>query len=183
MIIGDKMKLYLVRHGSTRWNEEGRLQGTTDVPISNLGIKQANDVKVKLRDVNFDVCVSSPLLRAKQTAFIIVDGKVEVLTDALLTERELGGFEGKAHEEYERLNYWDYQENLSINGVEGIKDLFSRTKLFLDGLKRDYPNKTVLVVSHGATLRAIHYNVVGYDENTKFLEFKINNGDVYEYEL
>ena len=64
-----------------------------------------------------------------------------------------------------------------------VSDLLNRTKLFLDKIKKTYSDKTILIVSHSATIRALHFNIVGYDENTNFLSFVPKNAEVYKYEL
>lgn len=80
------------------------------------------------------------------------------------------------------MNYWDYKLNNDLYGVEPVKAILKRTLSFLNKLKeKDF--KTVLIVSHAATIRAINYNIIGYDSNTKFLEFKPVHGKVYEYEI
>ena len=176
------MKVYVVRHGRTDWNDKGLTQGKSNVPINEKGIKQAMEAKDKLKNVTFDVCISSPLKRTLQTAKIITNGKCNIITSALLLERDMGDFEGKDHTLYLKLNYWNYKENSGYNDVEPVKDLLKRTKEFIDELKmKNYEN--VLIVSHAATIRAINYNIKGYDENTDFLKFKPQNGEVYEYEI
>lgn len=176
------MKVYVVRHGRTDWNDRGLTQGKSNVPINEKGIKQAMEAKDKLKNVSFDVCISSPLKRTLQTAKIITNGKCNIITSDLLLERDMGEFEGKDHALYSKLNYWNYKENSGYNGVEPVKDLLKRTKTFIDELKnKNY--ESVLLVSHAATIRAINYNIKGYDENTDFLEFKPQNGEVYEYEI
>lgn len=177
------MKLYMVRHGSTPWNEIGLMQGCSDISLSEKGIKEVNEVKEKLKKVKFDICISSPLKRTKETANIIVDGKCSIIIDDLLLERGMGIFEGKMHNEYAKLNYWDYDLNNNSNGVEPVKDILNRTKLFLEKISNKYKDKTVLIVSHAATIRCIHYNIVGYDNKTKFLDFKPQNAVVYEYDI
>lgn len=176
------MKVYVVRHGRTDWNDKGLTQGKSNVPINEKGIKQAMEAKDKLKNVSFDVCISSPLKRTLQTAKIITDDKCNIITSALLLERDMGDFEGKDHTLYLKLNYWNYKENSGYNDVEPVKDLLKRTKEFIDELKmKNYEN--VLIVSHAATIRAINYNIKGYDENTNFLEFKPKNGEVYQYKI
>ena len=95
----------------------------------------------------------------------------------------MGIFEGKMHDEYAKLNYWDYDLNNDENGVEPVKKIFNRTKLFLEKIKEKYKDKTVLIVSHAATIRCIHYNIVGYDNKTRFLDFKPQTAEVYEYDI
>ena len=69
------MKLYLLRHGRTLWNEEGRLQGRTDVPLSDEGRCSALAAGAALESVPFDAAFSSPLQRARETAELILRGK------------------------------------------------------------------------------------------------------------
>lgn len=176
------MKLYVIRHERTPWNEKGLMQGRVNISLSEAGKKEAKDIEEKLKDVNFDICISSPLKRTLETANIVANGKCDIITDELLIERNLGEFEGKKYAEYEKLNYWDYKLNNDSYGVEPVKDIFKRTSSFLSNLKeKDY--KTVLIVSHAATIRAINYNITGYDSNTNFLEFKPTHGEIYEYEI
>ena len=177
------MIMYMVRHGCTDWNDKGLMQGCTDISINNTGVKQANEAKEKLKDINFDICISSPLNRTLQTSKIIIEDKCEIICDDLLLERGMGNFEGKYHEQYAKLNYWDYDLNNDSNGVESVKNILSRTKKFLDKIKKQYPNKIILIVSHAATIRAIHYNIIGYDNKTNFLDFKPQTGEVYKYEI
>lgn len=176
------MKLYVIRHGRTSWNEKGLMQGRVNIKLSETGKKEAKDIREKLKDINFDICISSPLKRTLETASIVTDNKYKIITDELLIERNLGEFEGKKYAEYEKLKFWDYKLNNDSYGVEPVKDILKRTSDFLNNLKeKNY--KTVLIVSHAATIRAINYNIIGYDSNTDFLEFKPVHGKVYEYEI
>ena len=81
------MKIYTVRHGQTEWNKKGLYQGKTDVPLNEEGKKQAMLVKEKLKDKKIDLIISSPLKRAKETAEIISDFKIKIITDSLIVER------------------------------------------------------------------------------------------------
>ena len=77
-ILGGKirrMKLYLVRHGETDWNKVKRIQGQVDIPLNQFGKRLAEETAEGLRDIPFDLCISSPLSRAHETARIILYGK------------------------------------------------------------------------------------------------------------
>ena len=166
------MKLYVIRHGRTPWNEKGLMQGRVNIKLSETGKKEAKDIREKLKDISFDICISSPLKRTLETASIVTDNKYKIITDELLIERNLGEFEGKKYAEYEKLKFWDYKLNNDSYGVEPVKDILKRTSSFLNNLKeKDY--KTVLIVSHAATIRAINYNIIGYDSNTDFLDLNL----------
>ena len=86
-----------LRHGATDWNREGRFQGRTDNPLNDDGIAQAHAAAEKLRAVELGHVVSSPLLRAVQTAEIIANVASKTVTlDQGLIELDFGSFEGKA---------------------------------------------------------------------------------------
>ena len=151
------MKLYVVRHGQTDWNTEGRIQGRTDIVLNQTGIEQANEVRNKIDELEIDFIISSPLTRTKQTAEIINKNKsVEIKFDDRLKERNFGAFEGlirKQLDKYEDL--FDYNLNKSIENGESIQDVFKRVHGFLEELNEKYEDKKILLVTHGGVSRAI----------------------------
>jgi len=96
------MQLYVLRHGETDWNVQGRLQGTSDVPLNARGIEQAQRAARSLRGVLSPqaIIVSSPLERALATATAVAQAAgVSVETDPRLIERAYGVWEGLTEEE------------------------------------------------------------------------------------
>ena len=85
--------IYIVRHGQTDWNLEGRYAGRIDISLNDKGIEQANIIKEELKDVKFDKVFSSPLIRAYETAQIICNNKI--IKDDRIIERCNGDLEGK----------------------------------------------------------------------------------------
>lgn len=85
--------IYIVRHGQTDWNVEGKYQGRIDIELNVNGINQAKQISEKLKDIKFDKIFSSPLKRALQTAIIISGG--DIIIDDRLIERSNGELEGK----------------------------------------------------------------------------------------
>ena len=80
------MKLYLVRHGITDWNARKKIQGQVDIPLNEEGKRLARETAEGLSDVPFDLCISSPLCRAKETARIILrNRKTLILEDPRIT--------------------------------------------------------------------------------------------------
>ena len=69
------MKLYIVRHGETDWNKARKIQGQSDIPLNAFGRHLARETAKGLADVHFDLCFTSPLSRAKETARIILEGR------------------------------------------------------------------------------------------------------------
>ncbi|MBR3122359.1 histidine phosphatase family protein [Candidatus Saccharibacteria bacterium] len=174
------MKLYLARHGETDWNLQHKMQGQVDVPLNKTGIKQAKKLKETLKNYNFDICYCSPLKRAVKTAEIATDGRTKIIFDDNLKERSYGKLEGK-----QSVDDFNQDINASQDGMEPIKDLFTRSQKVLDRLKAENPpNAKILVVGHGTMFKALHFVIVGYDDNTDFSSFNIiKNGAIDEYEI
>lgn len=176
------VKLFLVRHGKTDWNARGLTQGWTDIPLNEEGKESAKILAETFDFSAVDICLCSPLTRAKQTAKILVD-ESKIKYDDMLKERRLETFEGKecTWEVIELL--WDYKLNYKDDGVESLQDCLKRAKEMLQRIKTNYDGKTVLLVTHGAFMKALQYNIEGYDENTDFLTKIPQNTTIYEYEL
>lgn len=178
------MKIYLVRHGETEWNALRKRQGRTDIPLNDNGIRQANELHEKTKDLDFDICYCSPLSRARQTAEIVIGGKCKIVFDDLLLERDAGQCEGTdgSQDLGATDDAWDFKLNASYGGMETIRDLLARAKtILLKIIKLNPDDSRIIVVAHNGILRAIHWNIVGYDENTVFRNHKIGNGDFREY--
>ena len=175
--------LYIVRHGKTDWNIKGLAQGRIDISLNEEGIESAKKLANELDINKIDICISSPLKRAKETAEILVKGKKNIIFDERLKERSLGDFEGKRIDFDIILKHWNYNLNDCECGIESIKDCLDRAKDFLNDIKIKYPNKRILIVSHGGFMKALHYNIEGYDENTDFLSFNPQNITLYKYEI
>ena len=150
--------LYIIRHGKTDWNAEHRLQGRTDIPLNEEGRMMARKAAAEYRNVNFDICFCSPLVRARETAQILLEGRdVPVEYDERLTEMCYGEYEGVAHifklPDCPIKNLFLHPElyTVPVKGGESFDELFSRTGEFLrekvDPLIAQ--GKDVLIVGHG----------------------------------
>ncbi len=176
-------KIYIVRHGKTDWNGKGLLQGTTDIELNEEGINQAKELAKNLDVSKIDICFCSPLKRTKQTAEILVGNKLKIIYDPMIVERFFGDYEGKPINFDLIEQQWNYKLNDSSHNIESLKDCLSRAQQFLVKIKKEYPNKTILIISHGSFIKALYFNLIGYNENTDFLSFNPQNSVVYEYEI
>lgn len=142
----------LIRHGITEWNELGRAQGRTDIPINELGKQQAMRIAERLSFEVWDMIGSSNLLRAIETATII--GEKTNLPISFLDERiqemYCGEIEGTT--EKERVQKWGRNWREQDLGMETLEEAFNRGIEFLDELVQLHRGKRVLVVSHGAMI-------------------------------
>ena len=177
------MKLYLVRHGQTDWNLRRIAQGQTDIPLNATGIEQAEALRDKLQDYRFDICYASPLLRAAQTAKIVVNDRCSIIFDNNLKERSFGELESTDPATWPE-DLLDLRLNSHLGNCESLQDTLDRANRVLEHIKSEQPDTAhVLVVGHGALLMGVHYNIVGYDIDTDFRTFHLHNGDIAEYDI
>lgn len=165
------MKLYLIRHGETDYNKQKRNQGQIDIPLNDYGRELAVKTRAGLADIPFSLCLSSPLVRARETAELILAGRdVPIMTDQRIIEISFGEYEGRCWNP----EAWDermprefqcffdepgkYQAPVDGESLEALKE---RTGHFLRDIchRKDYADYTILVSTHGAALAGILANI------------------------
>lgn len=164
------MLLYVLRHGVTRWNKLKKVQGVMDIPLAPEGIELAEKTGKALRDVPFDICFTSPLTRARQTAQCVLgDREIPVIEDKRIQEIDFGVLEGTQFKDAQgkivsREMEIFFEDPLNFkrpeNG-ENISDILKRTREFWIEKTTDpaLADKTVLVSSHGCAVRALLQNI------------------------
>ena len=127
----------------------------------------------------------SPLIRTVQTAIILIGDRVETIPDKRLIERGLGELEGKSRDVYDVNKFWDYNLNSNDYGVEPVQDVFKRCEEFLDYIKNKYDDdSSILIVSHGAPVRALHHILSNTDRNSNLVKsVNIHTCFCQEYEI
>jgi uncharacterized phosphatase len=145
--------LGLLRHGQTDWNVAGRLQGTSDIPLNETGMAQAVGAAQAIDPTEWDVLVSSPLSRARETALRIADlhDRHQLVIDDRFLERAFGEAEGLSYEEWKRL----HDPAVGVAGGENLEQLELRATALLDAIATEYAGRRVLAVSHGALIRKL----------------------------
>ena len=175
------MKIYLVRHGQCNSNVKRRSNYRHE-DLNERGVKQANELKEKIKNIEFDAIYASPLLRTKHTAEILNVNNKKIIFDERLREREPGSLEGQAFEVTDREEYWNFYTDVRFGTEERIPDLFSRVKEFLEELKvKEYTK--VLIVAHGGVSKAFYAYFNGIPEDGKFLNLGLKNCEIKEYIL
>ena len=167
---------YLVRHGETEWNAQERIQGQTDVPMSEKGREQAERTAALLAARGFAAVYSSDLWRARETAGIIaarLDGaRPDVRLRESLREVAYGVLEGSPWREGRSATgelrtfpgvYHDLDRK--PEGGESFRELLERVGRFARELESDRPDEDVVVVSHGGALRALAVALLGLPED------------------
>ena len=173
------MKVYIVRHGQVPHNALHQYN-TTDEDLTDYGVSQAEELREKIKDIHFDIIISSPLIRAKHTAEIIVNNR-EIFYDDKIKERSCGSLSGQPLEVTNREEYWNYYTTIQYGTSENIQEFFKRVYNFLDELKtKDY--KSVLIVAHSGVSKAFNGYFEGIQDG-KFLNRGLKNCEIKEYEL
>lgn len=160
------MRLYIIRHGETDWNVEGRLQGESDLPLNQNGQNMALKTGQALEKISFDLVITSPYTRAKQTADLILGNrKIPWLIDKRIREINWGEWDGKTTEDLKAIGKKEefdlfYKAPFQFRGAPGgetIEQVCARGRIFLESLEKEpeYEKKTILVISHGCTIRGI----------------------------
>lgn len=155
---------YLVRHGETYWNQEHKMQGQINIPLNERGREQARQAAKKLKNVSFDICYTSPLSRAKDTALEILKGReIPVLDEPLLLEQAYGLSEGASQKGFfdpaSPLYGYSYKPEIYHPdiGAESFEGLLLRANEMVE--KRMLPAEgqyeRVLITAHGAILCGI----------------------------
>jgi len=156
-------KWFLVRHGETEWNVEGRAQGSSDTELSEVGLYQAERLSARLAHTSFAAIYYSDLSRAMQTAQMIHErSNAPLLTTPELRELSYGVWEGMTYGEvqarypalYAQLMKGDVK--FTPPGGESVKDLLGRVKLLAQRLGATHPNEeNILIVGHGGSIRGL----------------------------
>ena len=178
------MQLYVTRHGQTNGNIEKILDGCRrDIPLNDTGIAQANKAKELLKDIKFDLIICSPLIRTKQTMEIINIHNAPVIYESKILERDCGEYTGKSFDSLNRELYWNYYDTTIYQEVENIKDFLKRIYNYIDYIKQEYPNKTILIVTHGGVSKAIQCYFNGIPEDGNLFNIGLDNCKIAKYTL
>lgn len=166
------MKLYFIRHGETDWNIVKRLQGSTDIPLNENGEALARITAEGMRDIPLDLIFTSPLKRAHRTAELIRGNRdIPIVIEERIREICFGDYEGLVSKsEGYSIPDPDFKffftktecYHTPPNG-ESVESLLKRTGEFLEELKHreDLKDKSILISSHGAAVRAMLCNIEG----------------------
>ena len=174
--------IYIIRHGQTEGNAAKQLQGISDRPLNDTGIKQARDAGKALRGagVRFSRVYTSPLVRAIQTASIIAENVAQT-ADRRLIEMDYGPYEGMS------LNnpapevsafFRDFANTPAPAGMEQLRDVVARMGSFLEEVRDVAEREDVLVSTHAIAMKgALEY--LTPESNGSYWSTFIGNCAVY----
>lgn len=180
------MKVYVLRHGTTVWNEEGRTQGRRQNKLSESGKKLAFETAEKLKNEQIDIIYASPLMRTMQTSNIVNRyHNAKIIRTELLTEVDQGIFSGRLYrkltDEEKRLK----KERHPSTKMETLEQAYKRTVEFVETILKKETRKNVMIVSHNnicSMLQLIFTNTppnfLDHDQMNMF-----SNADVRMFEV
>lgn len=178
------MKLYVTRHGQTEWNAQDIVCGSSDIPLTEEGIRQAQAMAEKCAEYgDIQRIIASPLQRAQRTAQIVSERLgLSVQTDDRLREWDYGSFEGKSRHTSgfpEAKAAWGCK---MPDGGESVFQIVYRSYSMIEDVKRLYPEENVLLVCHGGIGRVIDSY---FQDMTveRFMGFFMGNCELKVYEL
>ncbi len=176
------MNIYIVRHGETAKNKEKLLQGRSNSPLNENGIRQAEKARDFLRSQNIrlDRICSSPLTRAAQTGKIIAGNDVPLLFDDRLLEMDYGPYEGTclANPPREIITFFqDFVHNPAPEGMESLAHVTERMGEFLQDILSD-KDENVLIATHAIAMKgALEY--LTPDAEGMYWAKYVGNCDIY----
>ncbi|WP_423595629.1 histidine phosphatase family protein [Roseateles sp. MS654] len=152
-----------IRHGETAWNREGRLQGHLNLPLNELGVRQAERLGAALADHSIDAVYASDLDRAAVTArHVAAPHGLAVRLDVRLRERAFGVHEGKLWTEIETafpedaLRWRRRDPAFEPPGGESLSTLYARCIGVVSELAAAHAGQTIAVVAHGGVLDCLY---------------------------
>lgn len=178
--------LYVARHGETKQNRQGLLLGQKDVELNERGIAQAHELGKRVKNLSVDLIISSSMIRAKQTAEI-VNGYIYkmVKIDPRLVERNVGVYDGLTLKEVQERFQRGYTSEMAYNktppGGESAQEVQNRVFAAIDDLKKNYPDKKILVITHSFIVRMINKYFNPAISAEDFFNFTLKNVEVREF--
>ena len=146
-----KTEICFVRHGQTDWNLQGLIQGRENNPLNQTGIQQAKDTADFLKKQDWDVIISSPLIRAYDTAKEIAKavGISSVVLDEHFLERNFGEVSG-----CEVAAYLDAPADRTWEGFETDEEIKARVWKGMTLVLEKYQGKKIIIVAHSHAIKA-----------------------------
>ena len=161
----DKTTIYLIRHGTTAWNQQLRYQGRADNPLDEAGERQGALLENYFSDIDVDLGVTSPLQRAKKTLeYALASQKhpVPVIVVPGVTEIDFGEVDGLTREEIREKDpefYRQYILNVDRGhskapGGESLKQVYCRMRDTILEIAREHQGETIVIASHGTAIQS-----------------------------
>lgn len=175
------MKIYVVRHGETNINLENKINSLNNDDLNETGINQAINVGEKLKKIDYDIIICSPLERTKHTANLLNCKNAPILFDERLLERDFGIYTKYPIDKIDPNDLWSINPKQDYKDAETVDSLLKRVFDFLEDIKNKYNNKNIVLVTHGGTSKAISSYFYGLPSDGTIAKYKHDNCEIQEY--
>lgn len=187
------MEVYIIRHGETVWNAEGKLQGSMDIELNENGRELAGRLGERLEKVYFDRIYASPLIRAYETACLIRGHRnIPIIRDRRLQEISFGRMEGVHFSEWNNENspyryfFTDPGKYTPPKDGESLEQVCVRARSFLEEIVEPVwrNTKRIMIVAHGALNKGLMCHIEGHGTNHFWGEGLQQNceADIFTYD-
>lgn len=176
-------KLLLIRHGKINLQRENRYWGSTDIPLNDVGIRQAEQIRDYLAKETINHIYSSELSRTRDTAKILAEPRrLNVITCNELNEFNFGYAEGLTYDEIKKLHpslaeEMARMEGISFPGGENLDKFSARVKTFLSRLGKHKAEDVIAIIGHAGSLRMLICHLLGL-EHKYWYRFFIDHGSI-----
>lgn len=177
------MELYVVRHGQTIVNFKGLINARNMIGLNKKGKEEAKIAAKQMRNIKIDLIFCSPLKRTKQTCNIINENKIKVFYDKRILERNSRSMQFEKIEKLDFEEWYDINKHRVYKNSEGFKSILDRVKNFLEEVKREYPNESILIVTHGDICKAIYAYLNNINDAKEISLFKQENCEIKKYNI
>lgn len=177
------MELYVIRHGEVDVNKKGLANGRNSSKLTKEGIKQAGKASNKIKELNIDLIICSPLLRTKQTCKLININNVTVIYDDRILERDTKSTMNMDMSKIDLEYFYNTENEIVFEDCEGFKSILKRTSIFIEDLKSKYMNKSILIVTHHDVCKAIYSYIYNSTNVKDIISFSQKNCEIKKYIL
>ena len=178
--------VYLVRHGTTAWNQALRYQGRADNPLDEIGERQGACLESYFKDIRIDLGVTSPLQRAVKTLEYCLasqDHEVPILIEPDVIEIDFGVIDGWTKEEIEaaypefyRMYILDEDRgHAQVPGGESMVQVYDRMTSAVMRIAREHPGQNIVISSHGTAIQTFlnFASGISADQVKRFLLYNV----------
>lgn len=176
------MYIYVIRHGQTEWNINKKMLSFTDIELNETGIKQCQDAKKLIENIDYDLVICSPKKRTKMTMEIVNSKKIPVVFDDRLVERNAGALEGMDTTLLDYRSFWSLGKDGAYE-CEKVEECKNRVYELLDEIKDKYEDKNILIVTHNGICRLINTYFNGIPKNGNLEKYGQDNCAIKMYEI
>lgn len=175
------MKIHVIRHAQTNTNKQG-IMGGIEEDINETGIIQCHEVAQKIKNMDFDLIISSPATRTKHVTELINVNNLPVIYDDRLIERDIGKYEGCVYKNIDAFDFWNYYPKKYLD-LESMQSVCERVDDFIRFIQEKHSDKKLLIVTHAGTALGFYCNEHGIPEDGDLSNFGQGNCEIREYDV